>query len=321
MLRNLPKVVVPDDWPPVLAASAAFPRLREFAALEYFDTLPGSEAALIERIRNAEVVINVRSSSRFSQDVFQQCPGLMLVSLWGTGTDNVDLAEAAKHDVTITNTPGVSAFSVAEHALALMLAAARAIPAQDAAVRGGAWPRGQGIELHGKTLGIVGLGAIGRRFAELGQAIGMRVVAWTMHPDPALGIELMEFDHLLRRSDVVSIHVRLSPQTMGMIGAREFGLMEPSALLINTARGAIVEEAALVDALAAKRIAGAGLDVFTNEPLPPSHALTKLSNVVLTPHSAGITPEALEAGLQMAIENVRRFLAGAPANVVATPKR
>jgi phosphoglycerate dehydrogenase-like enzyme len=316
MPQNLPKVVVPDDWPPVMAASAGFPRLREFAALEYFDTLPGSEAALIDRIRDAEVVINVRSSSRFTQDVFRQCPGLKLVSLWGTGTDNVDLAQAAKHGVTITNTPGVSAFSVAEHALALMLAAARAIPAQDAAVRGGAWPRGQGVELRGKTLGIVGLGAIGRRFAELGQAIGMRVVAWTLHPDPALGIELIEFDQLLRSSDVVSIHVRLSPQTTGMIGTRQFGLMKPSALLINTARGAIVEEAALVDALGTKRIAGAGLDVFTSEPLPPDHPLTQLPNVVLTPHSAGITPEALEAGLQMAIENVWSFLAGNPANVV-----
>jgi phosphoglycerate dehydrogenase-like enzyme len=316
MPQNLPKVVVPDDWPPVLAASAGFPRLREFAALEYFDTLPGSEAALIERIRDAEVVISVRSSSRFTQKVFRQCPGLRLVSLWGTGTDNVDLAGASKHGVTITNTPGVSAFSVAEHALALMLAAARAIPAQDAAVRGGAWPRGQGIELRGKTLGIVGLGAIGRRFAELGQAIGMRVVAWTLHPNPAMGIELTEFDELLRSSDVVSIHVRLSPQTTGMIGAREFGLMKPSALLINTARGAIVEEAALVDALGTKRIARAGLDVFTSEPLPPGHPLTQLPNVVLTPHSAGITPEALEAGLQMAIENVWSFLAGNPANVV-----
>ncbi|MDP8982783.1 MAG: hydroxyacid dehydrogenase [Acidobacteriota bacterium] len=316
MPQNLPKVVVPDDWPPVMAASAGFPRLREFAALEYFDTLPGSEAALIDRIRDAEVVINVRSSSRFTQDVFRQCPGLKLVSLWGTGTDNVDLAGAAKHGVTITNTPGVSAFSVAEHALALMLAAARTIPAQDAAVRGGAWPRGQGIELRGKTLGIVGLGAIGRRFAELGQAIGMRVVAWTMHPNPGMGIELTELDELLRSSDVVSIHVRLSPQTTGLIGTRQFGLMKPSALLINTARGAIVEEAALVDALGTKRIAGAGLDVFTSEPLPPGHPLTQLPNVVLTPHSAGITPEALEAGLQMAIENVWSFLAGNPANVV-----
>ncbi len=313
----MPKVVVPDDWPPVLAASAGYPKLRELADVDYFDTLPGSEAALIERIRDAEVVINLRSSSRFTDAVFQQCPRLRLVSLWGTGTDNVDLPAAAKHGVTITNTPGVSAFSVAEHALSLMLAAARSIPAQDAAVRAGKWPRGQGIELRGKTLGIVGLGAIGRRFAELGRAIGMRVVAWTMHPEKALGFDLLEFDHLLRTSDVVSIHLRLSPQTVGIIGPREFALMKPTALLINTARGAIVDEAALVEALSTNRIAAAGLDVFTTEPLPLGHALTNLPNVVLTPHSAGITPEALEAGLQLAIENVQSFLAGHPANIVA----
>jgi phosphoglycerate dehydrogenase-like enzyme len=313
----MPKVVVPDDWPPVLAASAGFPKLRELADVEYFDTLPGSEAALIERIHDADAVINIRSSSRFTEEVYRQCPRLRLVSLWGTGTDNVDLAAAAKHGVTITNTPGVSAFSVAEHCLALMLAAARAIPSQDAAVRAATWPRGQGIELRGKTLGIVGLGAIGRRFAELGRAIGMRVIAWTMHPDPALGIELVEFDHLLHTSDVISIHLRLSPQTVGLIGAREFGLMKPTALLVNTARGAIVNEAALIDALSTKRIAAAGLDVFTTEPLPPGHTLTRLPNVVLTPHSAGITPEALEAGLHMAIENVQRFLAGHLTNVVA----
>jgi D-3-phosphoglycerate dehydrogenase / 2-oxoglutarate reductase len=201
-----------------------------------------------------------------------------------------------------------------------MLAVARGIPGQDAAVRGGSWPRGQGIELYGKTLGLIGLGAIGRRFAQLAQAIGMRVIAWTMHPNPALGFELVEFEHLLRVSDVVSLHVRLSPDTQGLIGEREFGLMKPTAILVNTARGAIVHEAALIDALSTRRIAGAGLDVFSTEPLPPGHALTKLSNVVMTPHSAGITPEALEAGLQMAVANVLNFLAGSSTNAVVTSR-
>jgi D-3-phosphoglycerate dehydrogenase len=144
----------------------------------------------------------------------------------------------------------------------------------------------------------------------------MRVVAWTMQPDASLGFELVELDELLRSSDVVSLHVRLSPQTVGMIGARELGLMRHGAILVNTARGPIVDEAALLEALASKRIAGAGLDVFTAEPLPAGHPLTKLRNVVLTPHSAGITPEALEAGLQLAVSNVWSFLEGNPVNVV-----
>jgi phosphoglycerate dehydrogenase-like enzyme len=313
---SLSKVVVPDDYPPVLALSPAFYTLRARASVEYFETLPGSQERLIERVQGAEIAINIRSSSKFTADVFERCPRLRLVSVWGTGTDNVDLGAAAKRGVTVTNTPGVSAFSVAEHALALMLAVARGIPTQDAAVRGGAWPRGQGVELRGKTLGIVGLGAIGRRFAELGRAIGMRVVAWTMHPDPLIGFEFVEFEELLRSSDVVSIHLRLSRETESMIGAREFRLMKRSAILVNTARSAIIDEAALLLALAAERIAGAGLDVFTTEPLPAAHPLMKLPNVVLTPHSAGITPEALEAGLQMAVSNVWSFLEGQPVNVV-----
>jgi len=172
------------------------------------------------------------------------------------------------------------------------------------------------MELYGKTLGIIGLGAIGRRFAQLGQAIGMRVVAWTMHPNPELGFELVEFEQLLRMSDVISLHLRLSPETRGMIAAREFGLMKPTAILVNTARGAIVDEEALVEALSTERIYGASLDVFAHEPLPPGHSLSKLSNVVLTPHSAGITPEALEAGLQLAVRNVLSFLARRTENAV-----
>ena len=314
------RVVVPDDWPPVLGPSGAYSRLLEFADVQHFDTLPGSQEQLIERIRAAEVVINIRASSKFSKEVFHHCPRLRLISLWGTGTDNVDLHAAAEHEITITNTPGVSAFSVAEHALALMLAVARRIPRQDAAARSGSWPRGQGIELRGKTLGVIGLGAIGRRLVELGRAIGMRVIAWTIHPNPALGIELVEFDQLIRSSDVISIHLRLSEETEGMIGTREFLQMKDTAILVNTARGAIVNEAALVDALETDKIAGAGLDVFAIEPLPATHPLTELSNVVLTPHSAGITPEALEAGLQAAVANVRDFLAGRPVNTVVSPQ-
>ncbi len=312
-----PKIVVPDDWPPILATSAAFQGLqREIAGIQYFNTLPGSPQSLIERIRDAEVVINIRSSSSFTAEVFQSCPRLRLVSVWGTGTDNVDLAAAVKHAVTVTNTPSVSAYSVAEHALTLMLAVARRIPSQDAAVRNGGWPRGQGVELRAKTLGIIGLGAIGRRFAELGHGIGMQVIAWTMHPRPAPNIEMVGFEQLLRESDVVSIHLRLTDQTKGLIGSRQFSLMKRTSILVNTARGAIVDEAALVDALSTKQIAGAGLDVFSTEPLPAGHALTTLDNVVLTPHSAGVTPEALEAGLSLAVENVRSFLDGNPLHVV-----
>jgi D-3-phosphoglycerate dehydrogenase len=309
-------ISIPDDAPPVLANSATWQDLQARASLDYHDTLPGSEEKLIERIAGAEIVLNIRSSSKFTEAVFAACPGLRLVSAWGTGTDHIDLPAAARHGVTIANTPGVSAISIAEHALGLLLAVARRLPQMDAATRQGQWPRGQSVELYGKTCGIVGLGAIGRQFARLAAGIGMRVIAWTMHPKPHPGVEFVELDDLYRASDVVSLHLRLSPQTVDFIGARQFGLMKKSALLINTARGAIVNEAALLDALSTGQIAGAGLDVFTVEPLPPNHPLTQLANVVITPHNAGITPEALEAGLRMCVDNIWDFLAGRPSHVV-----
>jgi D-3-phosphoglycerate dehydrogenase len=304
------RIAIPDDAPPVLATSGAWRGLETRAKLDYYDTLPGSEDRLIERVAAAEVILNIRASSRFTERVFAACPRLRLVSVWGTGTDHVDLAAAARRGVAVTNTPGVAAVSVAEHALALLLAVARRIPQVDAATRCGEWPRGQSIELGGKTCGVIGMGAIGQQFARLAAGIGMRVIAWTRRSKPG------ELEELLHTADVVSIHLRLSPATEGFIGPRQFALMKSSAILVNTARGAIVDEAALIDALASGRIAGAGLDVFAAEPLPPGHPLTTLPNVAITPHCAGITHEALEAGLRMAVENIWEFLAGRPAHAV-----
>lgn len=301
-------IVIPDDSPAVMSASAAYAELAEREEVTCYNSLPGSMENLIARIADAEIVVNIRASTKFTAEVFRQCPRLRLLSVWGTGTDHIDLAAAAQGGVKVTTTPGVSAISIAEHSLALMLAVARRIVRLDADTRAGKWPRGQVMQLRGKTLGIVGLGAVGREFARLGTGIGMRVIAWTMHPNPALGVELVSFEELLRSSDVLSIHLRLSPDTRGMIGWPQIEMMKRSAILINTARGAIVDETALVHALESRRIAGAGLDVFDIEPLPPGHPLTALENVVLTPHSAGITPEAVEAGLQMAVQNIWDFL-------------
>lgn len=313
----MPSIVIPDDFPTVMAASAAYKRWVSTNDVAYYDSLPGSEEGLLERIRNAEVVINIRSSTKFTASVFEACPRLKLLSLWGTGTDNVDLAGAARHGVTVTNTPGVSAISIAEHSLMLALAVARRVAAIHQGVTAGQWPRGMSIQLHGKTLGVIGLGAIGRQFGSIAQGIGMRVIAWTMHPNPALGFELVGLDELLRTSDVVSMHLRLSPDTAGFLGAAQLALMKPGAILVNTARGPIIDEPALIEALQNRRIAGAGLDVFDIEPLPAGHPLTKLDNVVMTPHCAGVTPEVLESGLSLAIENVECYRRGGPQHVVA----
>lgn len=309
-------LVIPDDFPAVMAASKAYRNLTANHSVSYYDSLPGTEEALIERIRDFELVINIRSSSKFTERVFSACPRLKLLSLWGTGTDNVDLAAASRHGVTVTNTPGVAAVSIAEHSLMLTLAVARKIIGLHNRTVAGEWAKGQSIQLHGKTLGIIGLGAIGRQFARLGQGIGMKVVAWTMNPNPALGFDLVELDDLLRTSDVVSVHLRQSPQTLAFLGREQLAMMKPGSILINTARGPIVDEAALIDALQSGHLAGAGLDVFDVEPLPNGHPLTRCETAVLTPHCAGVTPEVLEAGLALSIENVFSFLAGAAKNVV-----
>ena len=210
---------------------------------------------------------------------------------------------------------------MAEHALALMLAVARRIPQIDVETRRGTWPRGLITQLHGKTLGIIGLGAIGRQTARIARGIGMRVVAWTMHPSSELarelGLALVDLDELYEISDVVSLHLRQSPETTGFIGKREFQRMKPNAIFINTARGPIADERALIAALEEKRIAGAGLDVFDVEPLPKDHPLTRLSNVVMTPHAGGAAPEVLEVGLQLAVDNLFAYFEGKPVNVVA----
>ncbi|HEY2907268.1 MAG TPA: hydroxyacid dehydrogenase [Vicinamibacterales bacterium] len=298
-----------------MSPSVAFRRLAGHDVRTYL-TRPSGPDDLADRIGDSKIVINIRSTSRFTADVLERCPALRLISIWGTGTDNVDLAAARTKGVRVTNTPGVSAVAVAEHTIALIMAVAKQIVQVDQEVRHGRWPQGMVTELRGKTLGLIGTGAIGREVARLGAAIGMRVIAWTFHPRGGVA-EWVTFDEVFRQSDVVSIHLRLSTDTAGLIRREHFELMKPGAILINTARGAIVNESDLVQALLTNRIAGAGLDVFETEPLPAASPLSAMRNVVLTPHAAGITPEATEAGLALAIENAFAFLAGQPTNVVA----
>jgi len=309
----MPLIVIPDDQPAVMLPSTAYSKLTGFDVRTH-GTRPSGPDDLVDRIADAEVVINIRSTTRFTSDVMERCPRLRLISIWGTGTDHVELGVAKAHSIVVTNTPGVSAIAVAEHTLALILSVSKQIVSVDRQVREGEWPRAMVSQLRGKTLGLIGTGAIGREVAELGRAIGMQVIAWSFHP-PA-EIKSVSFEDVFKRSDVVSVHVRQSPDTFQLIRREHFELMKADAIFINTARGGIVKESDLVDVLRIGRIAGAGLDVFEGEPLRPASPFLTLSNVVLTPHAAGITPEATEAGLALAIENVFSFLQGRPRNVV-----
>lgn len=311
------QIVVPDDFPSVFEGTPAHERARQLGEVRVY-TARGAddEAELIRRIDRARVVINIRAHARFTEAVFAACKGLKMVSIWGTGTDNVDLDAAGRHGVTVSNTPGVNALAVAEHALALMLAAARRIPAIDREMRQGRWPRELLTQLLGKTLGVFGTGPIGSRVAELGRAVGMTVLPWSLRRDgPA------DKERILREADVISLHLRLIPETRGFLGRKEFALMKRTALLVNTARGALVERDALLEALRARRIAGAGLDVFHDEPLKGGDTLLALDNVVLSPHNAGQTPEVIRDGLLRAVANVESFLRGEPSDVVVAPLR
>ena len=319
-----PTVIVPDDFPSVFEGTPAHERCRKVGETQVF-TARGAddEAELINRIGDARIAINIRAHARFTERVMTACRKLEMISIWGTGTDNIDLDAAGRHGITVCNTPGINAFAVAEHALALMLAAARRIPRIDREVRGGAWPRDLLTQLLGKTLGVFGTGKIGGRVITLGRALGMDVLAYSARGDAAavaaLGARAASKEDICRRADVVSLHLRLGPDTRGFLGRREFAMMKPAAILINTGRGALVEREALLDALTQSKIAGAGLDVFHDEPIKPGDPILALQNVVLSPHNGGQTPEVIRDGLLRAIENVENYLAGRPTDTVVVP--
>jgi phosphoglycerate dehydrogenase-like enzyme len=319
-----PLIVVPDDFPSVFAGSAAEQRCRALGETRvYSERGADDEQELIRRIDHARIAINIRAHARFTDGVFAACRTLKMVSIWGTGTDNFDLDAAGRRGVTVCNTPGANANAVAEHTLALMLAVARKIPQLDAQVREGKWPRELLTQLLGKTLGVFGTGTIGARVIALGKAIGMDVMAWSARGDEAhvrsLGARPASKEAILREADVISLHVRLSPESRGFLGRKEFALMKPTAILVNTGRGALVDRDVLLDALTRKKLAAAGLDVFHDEPLKPGDAITTLPNVVLSPHNAGQTPEVIRDGLLLAVQNVESFLAGTPTSVVVAP--
>ena len=317
-------IIIPDDFPSVFEGTPAHARCAALGETRVHTTRGAEdEQELIKRIDGARVVINIRAHARFTDTVFAACRRLEMISVWGTGTDNVDLDAAGRRGITVSNTPDVNAFAVAEHALALMLAVARRIPKLDREMRAGEWPRELLTQLLGKTLGVFGTGTIGARVIALGKAIGMDPLAWSARGDhasiAALGARAVSKEDLLRQADVVSLHLRLGPATRGFLGRKELSLMKRSAILINTGRGALVERDALLDALAQGKILGAGLDVFHDEPLKPGDPLLARDNVVLSPHVAGQTPEVIRDGLLRAVVNVENFLKGQPTDVVVAP--
>ncbi|MBM3585170.1 MAG: 3-phosphoglycerate dehydrogenase [Alphaproteobacteria bacterium] len=310
------RIVYPDagaDAPRQLTGA----RLARLEALGDFALHVGtrSDADFGARLAEADGII---SAWGLDAAHMRAAPRLKIISFTGLGAANfIDLDEAARLGITVTHTLS-TAETVAEHTMALMLAATRHIARLDRETRACGWNQGlQGFDLRGKTLGLVGFGRIAQATVPLARAFGMDVIAWTRRPEPAAhpDVAFLALDDVLARADVVSFHLLLTRETTGLITDQHLRRMKPGVVVVNTARAQILDEATLIELLRTGHIAAAGLDVFAIEPLPAGHPLTRLDNVVLTPHSGFNTPEGSLAILDGAIENLEAFYTGRPKNV------
>jgi phosphoglycerate dehydrogenase-like enzyme len=313
------KFAILDDFQGAAASLSCMDTLRACGELLVFRQTMSSPPELIDALQDVHILIPIRERTQLTSSVLEALPSLEMIAQTGGNAPHLDLEAATRRGIVVCTSPGAGQQSTAELTFALMLAVMRRIPQEHQAMRAGHWQTGQGVGLRGKTLGIIGLGRIGSHVAHLAQAFGMQVLAtgFTLTAERALahGVRMASLEDLLARSDVVSIHLRLSERSYKLIGKRELRLMKPTAYLLNTARGPIIDEAALIDALRHRRIAGAGLDVFEQEPIDPSNPLLQLDNVVCTPHIGFVTQETYEQMLGGAVENILNYLDGHPTNV------
>ena len=304
------RVAILDDIHSAYEGTAGVRRLRDRAEVQIFIHPFGDPSVL----RGFDALVANRERTRFTRALLQQLPDLRIIAQTGNHVYHIDLAAAEERQIIVAKATGGFSTSAAELAIGLMIAVMRQIPSVDREVKLGRWPTPMTHALRGKTLGIVGLGHVGRHIVKIARAFEMKVLAWgprlTHEAAASIGAESRELDDLLSCSDIVSVHATLSPESRGLIDARRLRLMKPTACLINTARGPIVDEAALCAALASGQIAGAGLDVFDEEPLPSAHPLTTLPNVVLTPHIGWPTDETYTQFADAAADALLGYLDG-----------
>jgi len=321
------RIVVLDDYQRVadqLADWATLPDGTEVVPVHQHLT----GAALRGALAGAAVVVAMRERTAFDDALLLDLPDLRLLVTTGMGNAAIDLEAAARRGVVVCGT-GMVEPATAELTWALLLALVKDVPRLDAGVRAGAWQQrlttasGLGGDLAGAVLGVVGLGKLGQRVARVARAFDMEVLAWSQHLDPdlarSLGVEPTTKDDLLARSDAVTLHLKLSDRSRGTIGARELALMKPGALLVNTSRGPLVDQAALLDALRSGHLGGAGLDVFDVEPLPDDHPLRTAPRTVLTPHVGYVSTTTYRRFYQDALEDVAAWMAGSPVRVLTPP--
>ena len=314
------KIVVPGDDPAQIAGSPHLEKLNSYGDITLYKDRPQSLEEKVRRAKDADILMNTRGVVTWGAEEFKQLPKLKMITSCSIGTDMFDLEAAKTQGVIICNQPGRTAPVVAEHMFGLMFAAAKRTAFLTAGLKAGKWIRMDNFFLQGKVLGIIGTGSIGAEMARLGRAIGMKIIAWTYKPSPRrgekLGVRFVGLDELLHKADVVSLHVRLTDESRGMIDKKALSKMKKGAILLNGARGAVVDSPALVDALNSGHLGGAGIDVYDEEPLPADHPLLSCEQVVLTPHCADMTPEGVDLLNSGAVENVIAYLEGEPINRV-----
>ncbi len=304
------RVAILDDIHHVYEGTTGVRRLRERADVRIFASPFGEPSAL----RGFDALVANRERTRFTRELLHQLPDLRIIAQTGNHAYHIDLIAAEERGVVVAKAAGGYSVGAAELTIGLAIALMRQIPPLDGQVKAGTWRTPLTRVMHAKTFGIVGLGHVGKHVAGIAAAFGMRVLAWgprlTSEAAASAGAERCELDELIGQSDVVSVHATLAAESRGLIDARRIGLMKPTAYLINTARGPIVDEGALVDALREGRLAGAGLDVFDEEPLPAGHPLTTLPNVILTPHLGWPTDEAYRRFADAAADVIAAFMEG-----------
>ena len=314
------KVAILDDYQSVALDMADWDSLPDDVSVDVFEDHLSVEDDVAARLALYDIVVAMRERTPFQRSLLERLPNLRLLVTTGMRNASIDIAAASDNGVIVCGTDGVP-YPTAELTWGLILALFRKIPAEDRATRDGRWQVTMGEGLHGKTLGLLGLGRLGSQVATVGAAFGMNPIAWsqnlTAERAAEFGATHVTKSELLSRSDVVTIHLVLSGRTRGLIGADDLALMKPSAYLVNTSRGPIVDETALIDALKAGSIAGAGLDVFDIEPLPADHPLRSLPNTVLTPHMGYVTAETYRVFYGDAVENIKSYLNGNPVRVIS----
>jgi phosphoglycerate dehydrogenase-like enzyme len=312
-------VTILDDYQRVALSSADWSAVRESYTIEVIDEHLDDEAELVRRLASSEVIVAMRERTPFPEQLLRALPNLKLLVTTGTANAAIDVGAARALGITVCGTTGTGN-AVPEITIGMIIALTRNFAAEDAAMRAGRWQHTIGPGLIGKTLGIVGLGRLGIPVAVLGQAFGMSVIAWspnlTEERANEHGVRAVSKGELFAESDVVTIHMPLSERSRGLIGAADLAAMRPTSYLVNTSRGPIVDTDALVAALEAGAIAGAGIDVYDVEPLPADHPLRRAPRAVLTPHLGYVTEDTYATFFGDAVEDVLAWLDGAPVRVV-----